>query len=151
MEKVLNTIAMEITRTGEIHYSELQKIYVDDTAFVSNFQLKEFGISTPDKQKVRYILGVIEKAASSHEVALDDDSATIEHILPQNPDESWDVDDIKIGRLVYRLGNLCLLERSLNSEVSNKNYTEKTDVYKKSSYKPPPQFPTITMSGMRTP
>jgi len=135
MEKVLNSIATEITKTGEVLYSELQKIYVDDNTFVSNFQLKEFGISTPDKQKVRYILGIIEKAISAHEVSLDDESATIEHILPQNPDESWDVDDIKIDRLVYRLGNLCLLERSLNSEVSNKNFEDKTNVYKKSSYR----------------
>lgn len=53
-----------------------------------------------------------------------DDEGSIEHILS----ESGTGDSINIG-------NLILLERRLNEEADNLNYTGKINVYKKSSYK----------------
>lgn len=43
---------------------------------------------------MRYILATIEKHnGSSQAVNFNDDDATIEHILPQNADESWEMDE----------------------------------------------------------
>ena len=38
-------------------------------------------------------------------------------------------------RLSGRLGNLCLLEKNLNRDLGNRDYKEKTEVYKRSTFK----------------
>jgi hypothetical protein len=67
----------------------------------------------------------------------DTDPGTIEHILPENPDASWDqyfpYDDR--ARYVYRLGNLSILEPSLNRQVGNASFAGKSASYAESSYR----------------
>lgn len=84
---------------------------------------------------MRYILATIEKHnGSSQAVNFNDDDATIEHILPQNADESWEMDEEKQLQLVFRLGNTCLLEKKLNMGLKNGSFEEKKKVYALSSY-----------------
>ena len=59
---------------------------------------------------------------------------SIEHILPQNPSAEWSFNDGDIDRYVYKLGNMCLLEKKLNNNLGNKNYTEKSEIYKTSTF-----------------
>ena len=64
-------------------------------------------------------------------------SVHVEHILPQTPteevreafDKPAEYDDY-----VARLGNLTLLEKTINSSVSNGGYTDKVPAYRQSSF-----------------
>ena len=66
-----------------------------------------------------------------------DKSVHIEHILPQTPDgedlEAFDK-PLEYDDYVIRLGNLTLLERTINSSVSNGKYAEKVPGYRQSSF-----------------
>ena len=66
------------------------------------------------------------------DVGLDSETDTIEHIYPQNPNDEWDSDDME--SFIYRLGNLCLLEKRLNKGIENQSYKTKIEAYKKSSF-----------------
>lgn len=85
---------------------------MDDKVFENSFSDKAFPYNSRNAKIVRYILATIEKHnGSSQAVNFNDDDATIEHILPQNADESWEMDEEKQLQLVFRLGNTCLLEK----------------------------------------
>ena len=57
-------------------------------------------------------------------------------MLPENPLEEWSgsIPRDKWDESVYRLGNLALLEPSLNREVGNRSYAEKCAAYARSTY-----------------
>jgi len=67
-------------------------------------------------------------------IDIHDDENTIEHILPQNPDASWDIEVFRIDQLVNRLGNLCLLKSGDNRLIGNASYDTKKSVYSESAY-----------------
>lgn len=59
---------------------------------------------------------------------------TVEHVLPQNPEESsewvaWIPDEEKRRSLVHRLGNLALLSRAKNSSAKNYELDKKKKSY----------------------
>ena len=67
---------------------------------------------------MRYILSRLEKQTSGQD--FDSSSYTLEHVLPQNPVEGWDsFRDSDLDNLVYRLGNMALLEAGQNRELGN--------------------------------
>ncbi|MBD2690738.1 DUF262 domain-containing protein [Anabaena catenula] len=81
------------------------------------------------KYRLRYLLAKItqyvEKEAFGHSESLDfylDKSITIEHILPQAKQDSYS----------SKLGNLTLLEKTINSSISDKNYQNKLLGYQQS-------------------
>ena len=59
---------------------------------------------------------------------------TIEHILPQNPGVEWGDDNYDYDSLIYRLGNMCLLEKKYNKDIQNASYKKKSEVYQQSSF-----------------
>ncbi len=65
---------------------------------------------------------------------LDFDKATLEHILPQNPamGTNWRNDFSEVFRkeTTYKLGNMTLLTRRLNSSAKNNGFTIKKEKYK---------------------
>lgn len=102
--------------------------------------------SRVQKYRMRYILAkltqYIELQAwnNAAHASLDqyiDPNVDVEHILPQKPtpevriafDKSEQYDDY-----VERLGNLTLLEKTINTSVSNGFYTEKMPGYQESNY-----------------
>ncbi|MFP6162909.1 DUF262 domain-containing protein [Helicobacter pylori] len=73
------------------------------------------------------------------ETTLDFDSSleSIEHILPQNPDQGYSVKEknwAKNPNIVHALGNLLLIPKNANSSLSNKPFDEKRKEYLKGSY-----------------
>ena len=92
---------------------------------------KEFVYNSRNNQIAKYILCKLEKF--EYGLTVDRDDTTLEHILPDNPDESWEWDDSAIQQYKYRLGNMALLEKGKNSDLGNASYLEKKDVYSKSS------------------
>ena len=91
--------------------------------------------NTRNKKIVRYILSKIEKHLSNKELDFESDSYGIEHILPENPSIGWNyIPESKQEDLIYRIGNMTLLETSYNKKIGNKEYKEKRIVYSNSNY-----------------
>ncbi|GAA7836661.1 hypothetical protein JP0185_13560 [Helicobacter pylori] len=62
---------------------------------------------------------------------------SIEHILPQNPDQGYSAKEknwAKNPNIVHALGNLLLIAKNANSSLSNKPFDEKRKQYLKGSY-----------------
>ncbi|GAA7251773.1 hypothetical protein HpCK37_14670 [Helicobacter pylori] len=62
---------------------------------------------------------------------------SIEHILPQNPDQGYSAKEknwAKNPNIVHALGNLLLIAKNANSSLSNKLFDEKRKQYLKGSY-----------------
>ncbi|MCQ2839079.1 DUF262 domain-containing HNH endonuclease family protein [Helicobacter pylori] len=73
------------------------------------------------------------------ETTLNFDSSleSIEHILPQKPDQGYSAkekDWAKNPNIVHALGNLLLIPKNANSSLSNKPFEEKRKEYLKGSY-----------------
>ncbi len=73
------------------------------------------------------------------ETTLNFDSSieSIEHILPQNPDQGYSAKEkswAKNPHIVHALGNLLLIAKNANSSLSNKPFEEKRKEYLKGSY-----------------
>ncbi len=67
----------------------------------------------------------------------DDSIESIEHILPQKPDQGYSAkekDWAKNPHIVHALGNLLLISKNANSSLSNKPFEEKRKEYLKGSY-----------------
>ena len=114
------------------------------TAF--DFAFQELRQSRIQQYRMRYILAkltqYIEQQAWSNPAhdSLDQYIAStveVEHILPQNPTtevkEGFDKKD-QYDEYVEKMGNLTLLEKTINTSVSNDLYQKKISGYRQSSY-----------------
>lgn len=125
----------QINRPAEV-FQALQGIYLEDAAFIRDFARLDIDTSGQRKRLAKYVLCQLEADATG--VPRDDetDPGTIEHILPENPLTTWDegFDLLRHERFVYRLGNLTLLEASLNRQAGNLDWNDKTGLYAQSQY-----------------
>lgn len=136
MERAYVEAARKV-RKGEIStpaqlFVVLRSLYVSDEQFQADFALAK--IQTPNKL-VRYVLFALENHLSGNARSRDGDGATVEHILPDNPDETWMSHFPEASSAVYRLGNYTLLEAGANRRVERKQIAEKKIEYLKSGYK----------------
>lgn len=86
------------------------------------------------KRPTRYILLLLNYLYQSHEQQFNTPKTiSIEHILPQNPenDSQWvkDFNDEQRQKWTNKLGNLIILSRRKNSSQSNKDFAEKQQKY----------------------
>jgi Protein of unknown function DUF262/Protein of unknown function (DUF1524) len=142
-ENIYNDTAIKIEKGEIINISSLfnnmREIYPNDDQFKSAFLDKIFVTKTKrNKDIVRYILSHIEQKLSGFDI----ESSTvhnIEHVFPQNPSVSWgDIPHNQPNQrdhFLYRLGNLTLLEASLNYQIGNGNFEQKKIGYAKSALK----------------
>ncbi len=135
-EEVYNSLALKMNSQKAYQLKDLEKIYVDDNNFTSDFASKQFKNTTRNHRIVKYIYAKIEMYKYQNDIPWDSDIYTIEHILPESADENWgDFTDEQINRSVYRLGNLTLLEKKWNKEADSLPYVEKVRFFKKSNSK----------------
>ncbi len=140
-ERVYNRVACKIHAGKIVNASqveaEIKEIYLTDEEFVNTFSTKTSNTKR-SKKLVRYILYSLENQIAGTDRNYEDESGTIEHILPENPSQQWDtffsLDEQET--YIYRLGNYTLLESRKNSaECKNGSYSEKLPIYKTSQYK----------------
>lgn len=130
-----NLLAQSISLNQVVDFGLLSPIKVDDAEFKSAFNEKVFPYNSRNAKVIKYILGKIERFKGlTRVVRFDDDSVSIEHVYPQNPSDDWDLDESKMQRFVFRLGNMCLLEKGLNRDLQNAGFAEKVAVYQGSSF-----------------
>ncbi len=150
MEAIYNEIAVKI-RKGAIEtwksvWRHLSDLYVRDNEFIQAFTNAEFK-GKRNTKLAKYILLSIEfytrrpdafRFDDPQIIALVNDSrVTIEHVLPRTADSaSWGkaFESHLHNILLWRLGNLTLLEDTLNRSIGNKSFEEKRKVYSRSDY-----------------
>ncbi|MDQ2099446.1 MAG: DUF262 domain-containing HNH endonuclease family protein [Tychonema bourrellyi B0820] len=138
LELLYNNAALDIT-SGKITgtrqvFDALRPGYVKDEKFQQDFSLLSLSTKGQKRKLVRYIFCNLEADESGIEV--NEDSFSIEHILPEVPTDEWrqNFTDVQIEEMVYRLGNLSLLEPSFNRDIGQKNYHIKREKYQQSVY-----------------
>lgn len=133
-EKVYCEVAEKISSKEIIDlndvWSYLKPIYIDDDRFYLDFSSKSINTSDSRSRKlVRYILCLIEKNISGTSLDFTSDSLNIEHILPQNAPDGWNgFTSEACMEMVYRLGNMVLLQPSKNRDIGVEDYSEKIKV-----------------------
>lgn len=133
-EDIYNTVALKIVSNKQFKIEDFQPIYVSDLNFENDFSTKEFKNTTRNHKIVKYILSKIELYQYKNEIDPESDLFTIEHILPENADDTWgEFSFEEINRSVYRIGNLTLLEKKLNREADQKPYVEKIKLFEQSN------------------
>lgn len=136
LEKAYNTTAIKVHNkeitTPQTILKELSDVYIDDESFKNVFTTKTFDTrKTKEKKLVRYILVSFENQKFNKNYYPLETDATIEHIFPENyMNSEYRIDEA----MLYRLGNLTLLEPKLNRECGNKSFEEKKEIYKNSQY-----------------
>ena len=121
----------------------VKSVYIDDKVFKQNFENFEVKTTGQSKKLARYILCRIEGELSGNDVDPETDSATIEHVLPENPSQNWihTIPELEWPKLTYRLGNLTLLEAKPNRTIGNDLFEDKTSAYSHSRYLMTQQIP----------
>lgn len=133
-EKVYCAVAEKISSNEILDlkdvWSYLKPIYIDDERFYLDFCCKSINTSDSRSRKlVRYILCLIEKNISGTSLDFTSDSLNIEHILPQNAPDGWNgFTSEACMEMVYRLGNMVLLQPSKNRDIGVEDYSEKIKV-----------------------
>ncbi len=114
----------------------LYEIYPTDDQFKTAFSEKI--IRTTDarnRRVVRYVLCELERQDSNQDYDFESDIFNVEHILPQNPETNWaQFTDEEAEAMVYRIGNMALLEKSVNRDIANADYQAKRPRLQASSF-----------------
>ncbi len=139
-ERLYNRISCSV-HTGELANAvaivhALKDIYPEDAEFKAAFRDKELRTTySRNKKVVRHILFKLEKYLSGIDHDFESAQYTIEHILPEKPDEAWNTfQEENIDKFIYRLGNMTLLEAALNREIGNCGYDKKIEKYRASQF-----------------
>nr|VFJ60140.1 MAG: Uncharacterized conserved protein, contains ParB-like and HNH nuclease domains [Candidatus Kentron sp. FW] len=140
-ERLYNEVARKVSdgshkTRGDI-IAALRKIYPDDNKFKTDFGEKELRTTSSRNRRVaRYVLFALEKQLSGQDFEFESATYDIEHILPENPSESWAsaIAESKQERMIYRLGNMTPLETGRNRELGNADYETKRGMYRDSDF-----------------
>ena len=125
----------QANRPGAV-FRHLGPIYVEDDRFESNFARWTVGTRGRRGRLAKYVLARLEADAGERAVDPETDPGTVEHVLPENPAGEWAevFPPDRWEAAVDRLGNLTLLERTLNRNVGNAAYPAKRAAYESSTY-----------------
>ena len=126
-------------------FERLKPVYVDDDRMRQDFARLVVDTGGQWNKLTKYILARLEGDASGRACDPDTDPGTVEHILPENPADSWKEDFAPElwEEEVYSLGNLTLLESAINRSLGNAAYIEKLATYSQSSYALTRRIPEI--------
>ncbi|MFL5328900.1 MAG: DUF262 domain-containing protein [Gemmataceae bacterium] len=128
--------------TGEIKTAaELADKMIKDLVIAPDgaFEQEFANATVPRNRLARYYLRALElqyKGDSEPELIPNpsEEQITLEHILPQNPSSDWKIEEeIAVGWF-RKLGNLVLLQASVNVEAGNGAFKQKRKHYKQSAF-----------------
>lgn len=115
-------------------FNQLKTIYPNNDEFVKNFSEKSI---RPEKY-ARYILRSLNNFISSDtekKVDPNADNVNLEHILPKKPNEEWKkvFHNTEIESYINRIGNMTLIDSSMNRKMRNSSFNIKSNNYYKKS------------------
>lgn len=134
--KIANQIAQGVLTDSKNIIQALSKIAPDDIMFKTAFREKEIKTNNShNRQLVRYILFQLERQISGKEFNFESPTYNLEHILPENPSQSWVyIEEYNQDRFIYRLGNLTPLETKVNRNLGNESYENKVKTFRNSNF-----------------
>ncbi|MCG5499636.1 DUF262 domain-containing protein [Ectothiorhodospira lacustris] len=139
-ERTYNAVAERLAK-GELNQlgpvlQAMRGIYVEDRNFRTAFAEKS--IRTTDSRNnrvVRFILCALEKNLSGQDHSFTSDAFNIEHVLPQNAPDGWgSFSNEEANNLVYRLGNMTLMQSGANRDAGTSEYVAKHTSYEQSGF-----------------
>jgi hypothetical protein len=114
---------------------ELASIAPSDDEFRKTFEILTVDPSGIRKKWLRHVLTELEVASGGSRIDRDGSDASIEHILPANPNQQWDAfSSDERQRLKARIGNLTLLEPALNRNLGSADFATKRVSYAQSRF-----------------
>ncbi len=125
----------KIKRTKELA-DQMNAYLATDDEFKQAFEIAKVSRT----KLARYYLDALERQnrGKKHpELVPNDDSTVVnlEHVLPQNHNDSWPEIESDIAEaLCNRIGNLVLLDAKTNSRIGNSSFKDKREAFKKSSF-----------------
>lgn len=133
---VSERVAKEEIKNLGAALAAMPSIYPNDAAFRAAFSEKTIRTTqSRNNRVVRYILCALEKHLSGQDYSFTSDSFNIEHVLPQNPQADWDAfSDEEADALVYRLGNMTLMQTGANKDLGNTAYAAKRAAFEQSGF-----------------
>lgn len=139
-ERTYNAVAERIAK-GELKQlgpvlQAMRGVYVEDKSFRAAFSEKT--IRTTDSRNnrvVRFILCALEKHLSGQDHSFASDAFNVEHVLPQNAPDGWGgYSNEEASNLIYRLGNMTLLQSDVNRDMGTAEYDAKRASYLQSGF-----------------
>lgn len=133
---LINRIALEPNKIRAF-----QKAVSDENVYVSNQELEDALVQRElykprELGFTRLILQEIDRRMQPHGEYPDYSTIpTVEHVLPQTPDEAWkqalgpDTLSPELEKITNSLGNLCLNSNSANSSFARELYDRKRELY----------------------
>ncbi|MGB0265812.1 MAG: DUF262 domain-containing protein [Candidatus Poseidoniaceae archaeon] len=103
-------------------YTEFISLKPNRSDFIQDFTTStQYSNSKKRKSLLRYILGRFEEYHYPEQVNERpiDDSISIEHFLPQSPEEHWGLSSEDVKHYVHLIGNLFLVGQGFNSSARN--------------------------------
>lgn len=125
----------EIKNTEQLS-KEAVGLVVKDAEFKNAFETTKVGTT----KLARYYLRALEISASQQEnpefIPNDDTVINLEHIMPASFDKAkWpELDKADAEAYLTRLGNMCLLKATKNSDAGNDSFIGKKKIYKESAF-----------------
>lgn len=112
---------------------ELKAEAPSENLFKELFQDLSYRNSEEGRRLTKYILSSLDRYfRSTDEHKINFSTVNIEHILPQNPHDEWNLKKKEIKPYVNLLGNLTLLSKKLNSKAQNAPIEKKLPELQKS-------------------
>lgn len=127
---------------GEIKTLKQLKVRLATVVPIDQRFKQAFEVATVSKASLaRYYLRSLERTAKGENapyfIPLDDkETINLEHVLPQNPDPSWNkfFNEETVQLYVRRIGNLALLLAKKNARLASESFEIKKAVYAVSPY-----------------
>ena len=134
-ETLYGEAALIIRRQKNYQSALLLKLYPNDQEFKSQFRSFALSGSSRAPRLAVYILSLLERQSASTQILSGSSKISIEHILPQSPSDAWyPIDHPVWERAVWRIGNLTLLEQSLNQKAGQLDIQSKLASYAESTF-----------------
>jgi len=127
LEKTYSDAALFVRKTGKRNFETikalLKGVTVADDRFEEDFERYSFSKS----DVARYVLGELDRALESDKAIRVDEDASLEHIMPRKPSSEWaDLPPAdEHAYWVERIGNLTVLEKSVNARLGSKGFEKK--------------------------
>lgn len=111
----------DVVRT-DVEFHEGMRKHRVSKGHLARYYLRAIELSRQGNDPVPELGGILE----------DTSQFTLEHIIPQNPSPAWSLPEEIILSYSKKLGNMTLLDPTVNVELGNKTFSEKSAIYAKS-------------------
>lgn len=137
-EEALAKAAKEVSdghiKTVKQLVTQLADVLPSDSVFENRFAVA----AVSKNNLARYYLRALELKAQGHAepewIPNENIVINLEHVLPEKPGTDWDIDPGIVSAYYKRIGNMVLLQASVNNAIGNSPFAAKRDTFKGSAF-----------------